>query len=92
MQGVAGGGLFGDGAGRGGGVENEAGAILTVSQSTFTGDLAQGGTGGGNARKRYATAQEMASDLRRFSRNEPILARPLTLLKRTRRWAEDTSR
>ena len=50
-QGVAGGGLFGDGAGRGGGVENEAGATLTVSQSTFTGDLALGGTGGGNARR-----------------------------------------
>ncbi len=48
-QGVAGGGLFGDGAGRGGGVENEAGATLTVSKSTFTGDLALGGTGGGNA-------------------------------------------
>ncbi len=48
-QGVAGGGLFGDGAGRGGGVENEPGATLTVSQSTFTGDLALGGTGGGNA-------------------------------------------
>jgi serine/threonine protein kinase/Flp pilus assembly protein TadD len=37
--------------------------------------------------ERYATAQEMASDLRRFLRDEPILARPLTLLKRTRRWA-----
>ena len=48
-QGVAGGGLFGDGAGRGGGVENEAGATLTVRKSTFTGDLALGGTGGGNA-------------------------------------------
>ena len=32
-------------------MENETGAILTVSQSTFTGDLAQGGTGGGNARR-----------------------------------------
>ena len=40
-----------------------------------------------NPRERYATAQEMASDLRRFLRDEPILARPLTLLKRTRRWA-----
>ncbi len=40
-----------------------------------------------NPLERYATAQEMASDLRRFLRDEPILARPLTLLKRTRRWA-----
>ena len=40
-----------------------------------------------NPSERYATAQEMASDLRRFLRDEPILARPLTLLKRTRRWA-----
>ncbi len=40
-----------------------------------------------NPAERYATAQEMASDLRRFLREEPILARPLTLLKRTRRWA-----
>ncbi len=37
--------------------------------------------------ERYTTAQEMAGDLRRFLRNEPIVARPLTLLKRTRRWA-----
>jgi serine/threonine protein kinase/Flp pilus assembly protein TadD len=40
-----------------------------------------------NPLERYATAQEMANDLRRFLRDEPILARPLTLLKRTRRWA-----
>ncbi len=40
-----------------------------------------------NPEERYATAQEMASDLRRFMRDEPILARPLTLLQRTRRWA-----
>ena len=40
-----------------------------------------------NREERYATAQEMASDLRRFLRDEPILARPLTLLKRARRWA-----
>jgi tetratricopeptide (TPR) repeat protein len=40
-----------------------------------------------NPEERYATAQELAGDLRRFLRDEPILARPLTLLKRTRRWA-----
>jgi serine/threonine protein kinase/tetratricopeptide (TPR) repeat protein len=40
-----------------------------------------------NPEERYATAQEMASDLRHFLRDEPILARPLTLLARTRRWA-----
>jgi eukaryotic-like serine/threonine-protein kinase len=40
-----------------------------------------------NPLERYATAQEMANDLGRFLRDEPILARPLTLLKRTRRWA-----
>ena len=40
-----------------------------------------------NPQERYATAQEMASDLGRFLKDEPILARPLTLLQRTRRWA-----
>jgi hypothetical protein len=48
-QGIAGGGLFGDGIGRGGGVENEAGATLAVSQSTFTGNEALGSANGGNA-------------------------------------------
>ncbi len=39
-----------------------------------------------NPAERYATAQEMASDLQRFLSDEPILARPVTLLNRTRRW------
>ncbi len=40
-----------------------------------------------NSSERYATAQEMAGDLGRFLNDEPILARPVTLLNRTRRWA-----
>jgi hypothetical protein len=48
-QGAARGGLFGDGGGRGGGVENQAGATLVVSQSAFLDNQAQGAPGGGNA-------------------------------------------
>jgi hypothetical protein len=48
-QGLAGDGLFGDGGGRGGGVENQAGATLDVADSTFTDNQARGGAGGGNA-------------------------------------------
>jgi hypothetical protein len=48
-QGIAGSGLFGDGAGRGGAVENQSGASLHVVHSTFTDNEALGGAGGGNA-------------------------------------------
>jgi serine/threonine protein kinase/Flp pilus assembly protein TadD len=37
--------------------------------------------------ERYATAQELADDLDRFLKDEPVLARRPTLLQRARKWA-----
>src|SRR5207253_9593257 len=40
-----------------------------------------------NPAERYATAQELADDLERFVKDEPILARRPTLVQRARKWA-----
>jgi Flp pilus assembly protein TadD/serine/threonine protein kinase len=40
-----------------------------------------------NSADRYATAQEMADDLERFLKDEPIRARRPTLVQRARKWA-----
>ena len=37
--------------------------------------------------RRYATAQELAADLRRFIDDQPILARRPSVMERTLRWA-----
>jgi hypothetical protein len=52
-QGINGGGLFGDGSGRGGGVENQSGATLNVSNCTFSGDEALAATNGNNSAPGY---------------------------------------
>jgi hypothetical protein len=37
---------------------------------------------------RYATAEELSSELRRYLRQEPILSRPISRMERTLRWAK----
>src|SRR5262249_49183312 len=73
-QGIAAGGLFGDGGGRGGGVENQAGATLVVSQSIFTGNEALGGPSGGNAFGGgiYNEAGTVTIDQSTFTGNEAL--------------------
>jgi serine/threonine protein kinase/tetratricopeptide (TPR) repeat protein len=40
-----------------------------------------------NPAERYATAQEMADDLERFLKDEPIKAKPPTLVQKAKKWA-----
>ena len=40
-----------------------------------------------NPDERYMSSQELADDLRRFLEDKPILAKPPTLLQRSRKWA-----
>jgi WD40 repeat protein/serine/threonine protein kinase len=42
---------------------------------------------GKNPEERYATAQDLVDDLRRFLEDKPIRAKPPTLLHRTKKWA-----
>ena len=42
---------------------------------------------GKNPEERYATAQELVDDLRRFLEDKPIRAKPPTILQRARKWA-----
>jgi serine/threonine protein kinase len=41
-----------------------------------------------DSNRRYATAKELADELRRFIRHEPILSRPVSRVERILRWAK----
>ncbi|HZY87574.1 MAG TPA: hypothetical protein VFE78_22235 [Gemmataceae bacterium] len=73
-QGAPAGGLFGDGGGRGGAVENQAGAALAVQHSLFAGNQALGGAGGGNAfgGAVYNEAGAVTIDASRFAGNQAV--------------------
>ena len=40
------------------------------------------------SKSRYATARELANDLNRFLRNEPVIARPVSVWHRTKKWMQ----
>src|SRR5262249_42316370 len=73
-QGIAGDGLFSDSGGRGGAVENQAGATLVASHSTFMENRAFGASNGGNAFRGgiYNEARTLIIHPSAFARNQAV--------------------